>query len=242
MKIGFLGDIHSNIDALKAVLQALDENGVDKIFCTGDIVGYGAAPAECIDLIRERNIPCVKGNHDEYTTQLGADWLIQPDARTVIHWTQEVLGDSYINWLAQLPRVIEFKNISILHASHVWWPRWPYVINEKAAINNFIFQSSRISFNGHSHVPLCVSWRVNERPELEWLKNMFVPRKQKLLIAVGSVGQPRDGDPRACCVIYDTTQHSLRIVRIAYDIAAAQKKILEAGLPDTLARRLDSGD
>ena len=238
MKIGIIGDIHANIDALRAVLAAFEQEGVEQILCTGDVVGYGASPCECIDLLRERNIPTVKGNHDEYVTQIGADWRIRPDAKAAILWTQGVLTDSYMKWLTELPRILHFKNFAVLHSSHVWSPQWPYVTSERAAINNFMFQDVRISFNGHSHLPLCISHEKRHRPRLEMLRNMFMPRKRRLLIGVGSVGQPRDGDPRSCCVIYDTSEMSLRILRVPYDIAAAQKRIRDAGLPADLADRL----
>lgn len=241
MKIGIIGDIHANLDALLAVLEALDSVSVDAILCTGDVVGYGACPRECIDIIRELEIPCAQGNHDEYTSQVGQDWLIQPDARIVIHWNQEVLPESSIEWLAALPRVVEFEGMEILHSSHVWWPEWPYVINDRTAVENFLFQASRLTFNGHSHVPLCVSHLPGKRPHLGLLRNMFLPRKQRLLIGVGSVGQPRDGDPRTACVVYDSQEDSIRILRVPYDIAAAQQRIRKAGLPEELGNRLAVG-
>jgi len=241
MKIGVMGDVHANLDALKAVLEALDRADVDHILCAGDIVGYGACPRECIDVIRERGIVCVKGNHDEYATQLGADWRIHPDARTVIHWTQKQLTKNYLEWLANLPRLARFEDIEVVHSSYVWWPRWSYVINQRTAVGNFMFQVNRISFNAHTHVPVFVAHQEQQAPRLEILHNMFLPRKQRLLLGVGSVGQPRDGDPRACCLVYDSARKSVRVLRVRYDIDAAQARVRNAGLPDDLARRLAAG-
>lgn len=242
MRIGIIGDIHANLEALSAVLEALDESSIDQMLCAGDVVGYGASPGECIELVREREIPTVKGNHDEYTCQIGADWHIHPHARTVILWNQQALDQGCLDWLESLPRIIRFEDVQVVHASHTLWPPWPYVMNPKTAVASFLFQSSRISFNAHSHVPVYVWHQSRKRPEVEMLRNMFLPRKHRVLIGVGSVGQPRDGDPRACCVIYDSAEKSVRIMRVPYDIERAQAKIREAGLPDELARRLEEGN
>ncbi len=241
MKVGIIGDVHGNVDALLSVLEALEKAGVDQVLCTGDVVGYGACPRECIDIIRELEIPCAKGNHDDYTTQVGADWHIQPHAKEVIRWNQDVLADEYLVWLLDLPRIVHFEGIEVVHSSHVWWPEYPYVINETAAVQSFLFQSCRISFNGHTHVPIYVSHQPGQRPQLDLLRNMFLPRTQRMLISVGSVGQPRDGDARACSVIYDVGAQAVRILRVPYDVESAQSRIVRAGLPEELAARLAAG-
>jgi diadenosine tetraphosphatase ApaH/serine/threonine PP2A family protein phosphatase len=223
------------------MIEALDRAKVDSLVCTGDVVGYGACPRECIDIVRERNIPTVKGNHDEYVTQVGGQWRIQPDAREGVLWTQKTISESHMAWLEALPRVLSLDGLQVLHASHAWWPRWSYVINERTAVHNFVFQPSRITFNGHTHVPLCVSHQAQHMPQLEMLHNMFLPRTPRLLVGVGSVGQPRDGDPRACGVVYDTESGAIRLVRVAYDVETAQARIRKAGLPDELAVRLAQG-
>jgi predicted phosphodiesterase len=241
MRIGIIGDIHGNIDALTAVLLALDRLNVSSILCTGDIVGYGACPKECIDLIRELAIPSVKGNHDTYTTEKDGHWIIRPEAREVILWNQKHLPADHIEWLRKLPRRLEFDGIAVVHASNVWHPEWPYVINERTAVHNFLFQRNQVCFNGHTHVPVCVLHQPGRRVELDRLRNMFLPRRSRVLIGVGAVGQPRDEDPRAAAVVYNTQDRSVRLLRVPYDVEAAQSRIIKAGLPRKLADRLAIG-
>ncbi|MBN2451906.1 MAG: metallophosphoesterase family protein [Lentisphaeria bacterium] len=242
MSIAFLGDIHGNIDALRAVLGALSELGVRRIYCTGDVVGYGASPGECVDAVRGAGIPCVKGNHDDYVSRGGVtDWQIRPEARKAILWTQRQLSAEQVRWLHGLPHKIEAGGFSVVHASHAYLPHWPYVLNERAAIHNFLFQRCAFAFSGHSHVPLYVAHRHGHRPKLDLLRNVLLPSRQKVLIGVGAVGQPRDSDPRACMVLYDPEVKSIRVHRVVYDVAAAQARIRDAGLPSELADRLAVG-
>jgi len=242
MRIGIFGDIHGNIDALTAVLDALGLAGIDKMLCTGDVVGYGACPGECVGILRELDIPTVRGNHDEYTTQIGHDWRIREEAKTVIRWNQGHLPESSLQWLGALPRAICFEGVTVVHSSLAWHPNWPYVLNQRTAIHNFLFQDTQLCFNGHSHVPICARHQDGKRPHIDLLRNFMIPRKQKILVGVGSIGQPRDGDPRASAVVYDTDQKSLRLLRIPYDVEAAQARIFRAGLPECLALRLALGE
>lgn len=242
MRIAVIGDIHANIDAFTATLDAIDASAADRIVSTGDITGYGGAPRECIALLRTRGIPTVMGNHDEYVTQLGGTWRIQADAQAAIHWTQLALRPEEIRWLGGLPRLLDVQGFHMLHASHAWWPRWPYVINRRTAMQNFLFQPGRIAFNGHSHLPLLVTHLPGAMPVIQPLHDeMRLPEDRQTLIAVGSVGQPRDGDPRACFVMLDTAAQTVQVRRVAYDIARAQRRIIQAGLPEDLAVRLDEG-
>ena len=241
MRIAVFGDIHGNVQALDAVFKALEPVRADVYLCTGDVVGYGGNPCECIERLRERQVTVVRGNHDEYATSPEVARDIQQDALTAIEWTRARLSAEHLAWLRELPMAYSRNGISAVHSSHAPVPRWSYVISERAAAVNFLFQSTRIGFNGHSHLPLYVGHQARQRPYLTMLRNLCIPRKQRLLIAVGSVGQPRDGDPRACCVICDTTEKSLRLLRIAYDVEGAQKSIRKAGLPEDLALRLAAG-
>jgi len=242
MQTAIFGDIHGNIEALTAVLQTLSNLGVEKMYCTGDIVGYGASPRECLELVRDLGICSVRGNHDDYTTQTGGrEWRIRPEAREVILWNRSQLGPEHLDWLRQLPHVHQEKHFSVVHASHVYVPQWPYILNERAAIHNFLFQPRSLCFCGHSHVPVYVSHRPGRRPQLDLLHNTLLPRRQSVAIGVGAVGQPRDNDPRACVVLFDDEVHSVRVVRVAYDVEGAQQRIRSAGLPDELAERLALG-
>ncbi|NLF92797.1 MAG: metallophosphoesterase family protein, partial [Oligosphaeraceae bacterium] len=141
-KIGFISDIHGNIDALQAVLTRLEQCGCEMVFCLGDIVGYGAGPSECIKLIRERAIPSVMGNHDEYVTLLmdpGVEKL-REDVRQAIYWTQSNLSMDDLRWLANLPMRIETEEFTVLHASfHT--VKWAYCLDEATFTANFKMQT-----------------------------------------------------------------------------------------------------
>jgi predicted phosphodiesterase len=238
MLTGFIGDIHGNIDALEAALETLRAHRVERIICTGDIVGYGACPRECIDLIRQLRIPSVLGNHDHYTTQIGGDWSIRPAARHVIRWTQAHLERDYVDWLANLPMNLDYGTFTVRHASHVWFPDWPYVVNRREVIQHLLFQPRRLCFNGHCHAPVRISHRAGKPVAVDSLGNLLLPRNQRLTIGVGSVGQPRDGDWRAAVVIFDENREFIRLLRVPYPVEKARQRILDARFPSELADRL----
>lgn len=242
MKIAVFGDIHGNIDALTALLQTLDNIGVDHMVCTGDIVGYGACPGECIQLLREMGVRSVRGNHDECTVQTTRlDVRIRAEAKEVILWNRKHLSREQLAWLSELPYQIREDGYAVVHASNAYMPHWPYILNERSAIHHFLFRQDRLSFNGHSHVPVYINHRPGKRPRLDLLHNVILPRGRDILVGVGAVGQPRDADPRACAVIYDADVGSIRVLRVRYDVGAAQRRILRAGLPRELADRLALG-
>ncbi|MFW5803316.1 MAG: metallophosphoesterase family protein [Verrucomicrobiota bacterium] len=244
MRLAVLSDIHGNAQSLRAVLAMLDEQSVDRYVCSGDVVGYGPSPAECIDIIRERQIRCVMGNHDEYVTQQGAQdsWKIRDDAKESILWTQSVLSAESVNWLAALPMMIDAGPFQVVHASPLYWPRWRYITNPDKAAPAFLFQKSRIAFNGHTHLPILAAHRRGHPPVVTRLKSgRLPPSGEKFLIGVGAVGQPRDKDPRASVVLIDSETLDLRHLRVPYDFGETQRRIRQAGLPQTLADRLAEG-
>ena len=244
MRLAVLSDIHGNAPALHAVLGMLDGQNVDRFVCPGDVVGYGASPAECIDTMRRRGIQCVMGNHDEYVTQRGAEdtWRIREAARESILWTQSVLHQDDVEWLAALPSLVNVGPFQVVHGSPLYWPRWRYVTNPEKAASGFLFQKARIAFNGHTHLPILAAHRRGQVPTVTRLKSgRLPPEGGKFLIGVGSVGQPRDRAPRASAVIVDSETLDLRLMRVPYDINESQRRIREAGLPDTLAERLAEG-
>ena len=238
MLTGLIGDIHGNIDALEAALDALRQHRVDRIVCTGDIVGYGACPGECIDLIRQLDVPSVLGNHDQYTTDIGGNWAIRPAAKQAIRWTQAHLRREYVEWLGQLPMSLDCGGFTVCHASHVWFPSWPYLVERREIVQHLLFQPKPLCFNGHCHAPLRISHRVGSLPVAANLGNMLLPRNQRVTIGVGSVGQPRDGDWRACVVVYDEERQFVRLLRVPYPVEKARRRILDAKLPAELGDRL----
>jgi diadenosine tetraphosphatase ApaH/serine/threonine PP2A family protein phosphatase len=244
MRLGVFGDIHNNYEALTACYDFLIEKGCDKIACTGDIVGYCASPKECINFMREKEIPSVKGNHDYYTTQNHEKWSIQPYAAIVIKWMQNTLDSEDIKWLEQLPFTMEIEGIQFVHSS-METPDgscWPYILNTQTAIFHFFMQTTQFCFYGHTHIPLLFT-KNRSQIIYELLTSRRLPKigNAKYLINPGSVGQPRDFNSRSSVVIMDTETNDIEMHRVDYDIATAQQKILDAGLPEELAERLSSG-
>ena len=244
MRLGVFGDIHNNYEALTASYDFLIKKGCEKIACTGDIVGYCASPKECIDFMREKNIPSVKGNHDYYTTQHHNKWAIQPYAAIVIKWMQDILPPEDIKWLEELPFTMEIEGVQFVHAS-METPDgscWPYILNKQTAIFHFFMQSTQFCFYGHTHIPLLFT---KNRGQIiyELLTSRRLPKlgNAKYLINPGSVGQPRDFNSHSSVAIMDLETHDIEMHRVNYDIETAQKKIIDAKLPEELAERLSSG-
>ncbi|MEA2013193.1 MAG: metallophosphoesterase family protein [Verrucomicrobiota bacterium] len=241
MKIGIFGDVHGNLPALEKVLECLKDAECDALLCTGDIVGYGPFPKECIETLRENNIPSVRGNHDHYVAQPDFDWQINPNALEVIRWTASQISEEEKKWLSKLPLCFEFNGIHIVHASFAHPEEWTYVINRDSIEENFKYQEANVAFNGHSHIPLHIEKEDDEPAELSFLQSGILLEEKKHLINVGSVGQPRDIDNRASCVIYDTEERTIRLRRLIYDRNKTIKMMKKYGLPKRLIARLELG-
>lgn len=237
-----LGDIHANIDALETVLADAREQGVTDFVSVGDVVGYNAAPAECIRIVRdELKCPVVRGNHDHYVSYVEESLAdFHPMAAAVVEWTRNQLTAADIAWLRNLPLQKPVMGFTIVHSTLDMPDRWGYVFDNFQAESNFVYQRTQVCFHGHTHVPIIYEKRSNGVAHYE-PTDFKVELGQRLFINVGSVGQPRDGDPRASYVIYDASSHIVRFRRLEYDIAAAQARIRAAGLPERLALRLESG-
>jgi predicted phosphodiesterase len=241
-KVGLLSDIHANYAALQAVLGKLDGEGCTVIICLGDIVGYGPSPVECIRAVRDRQMPCVLGNHDQYATMLLNSRMekLREDIKTSIEWTQTQLSMDDLKWLSQRPMRLAAEDFSLVHGAFGPKP-WIYCANEKSLLHNFAHQDVPLAFCGHSHVPLLALDRGEMAPVIDYLQAMVVPDAQKVMINIGSVGQPRDRDPRASCVTYVLETREVQLFRVAYDIADTQARIRAAGLPEAFAARLEQG-
>ena len=232
-----IGDIHSNYDALTAVVNEIRGEHVDKILCIGDIVGYAAEPAKCLDLVRELNCTVVAGNHDYATVGKFPVEYFHHDARAAVLWTAEQLSADSWNFLKNLPLVEELNGITLVHASLKHPEFFDYITTVADAQNSFEMLKTPICFYGHTHVPLAIFCNKEtiyvDRGQVFDLNNI-----DKVLINVGSVGQPRDWDMRAACAIYDTGKKVVKIKRIKYNINDAVEKIYAAGLPSVNALRL----
>lgn len=239
--IAFISDIHANLPALQAVLEDIAKQGVKQIFCLGDVVGYGGQPMECVELLRERGIPCLKGNHDAMVAgDEGLSLLGTSDtARLAIEWTQSVLSPAQRRWLAELPMTFEHASFQAVHATLHKPQEWDYVLTAADAALHFPHQRLPLCFIGHTHRP--AFWVAGEDTGRDITSLEMLNLACKQLINVGSVGQPRDRDERACYLLYRPAQQDVWWRRVAYDIAAAQRAITAAGLPSKFALRLLMG-
>jgi diadenosine tetraphosphatase ApaH/serine/threonine PP2A family protein phosphatase len=232
LRIAILSDIHSNLQALTRVLAAVDKQEVGEVYCLGDIVGYGPHPNECVDLLRERSTMCVLGNHDVAAIEpLHAEGFNKV-GRIAAEWTHEVLTKENSEYIKKLPYLIDTESCTIVHASPYDPDAWNYVLSLEAAGEQFEHFQTPLCFIGHSHVPFVCG---------EDLRTFTFKPGLRFLINVGSVGQPRDGNPEASFGLLDTDSWSYELFRVAYDIEKTAAAIREAGLPEFLARRLFQG-
>jgi diadenosine tetraphosphatase ApaH/serine/threonine PP2A family protein phosphatase len=241
MRVAVLSDIHGNLHALEAVLAAGDAAAVDEVWCLGDVVGYGARPNECCSLVRERTSVCLAGNHDLVVVgTLGLDEFSH-DAADAAGWSRDHVSAENRAWLAGLPSIAERDGVLLVHGS----PRdpvWEYVLSTDAASAALEATEAPLVLVGHSHVALALGLSNGH------LSGGLAPGGAELdltagrrLLNPGSVGQPRDGDPRAAWLLLDLGAGRATFERVDYDIAASQAEIREAGLPELLAARLSSG-
>lgn len=241
MKIAVISDIHGNRQALEAVLNDIAPRDCVKVLCCGDLVGYGGEPNACIEMIRSRNIPCVRGNHDDLMVHSERMGKLRAEIRASVRWTRNQLSSAAKEWLGNLPFQHEYAGIQILHASHVFHPPWPYIVNLRSASANFLFQKAKLAFHGHTHVPVLCMHSRGSTPKVIHFQNLILPPHSKCLLNVGSVGQPRDRDPRASYVIFDSKTREVSLQKVSYDIEAAADAIRQAGLPERFATRLQEG-
>lgn len=240
MKYALIADIHANLEGLEVVLEDAKKNNCTHYVCLGDVVGYNPNPVECMNIVREMEMPCIMGNHDEYcggTTDLAG---FNPHASHAIQWTRDQLSEEQRDWLRRLKYLRMIANFTIVHATLDGPKRWGYVLSKLDAASSFTYQNTGVCFFGHTHVPLAFVREQNSVTGGKYDK-FTVEKGKKYFVNVGSVGQPRDGDPRAGYVIYDLEASTIELRRLDYDIEKTQAKILKAGLPERLANRLASG-
>jgi predicted phosphodiesterase len=239
MRFAVIADIHANIEALEVVLADSKEQKCTHYCCVGDVVGYNANPKECLDIIRTMGMPVVKGNHDEYCSSEEDLEGFNPHAAEAVNWTRKQLSKEDRQWLRDLKYVRLVTSFSMVHATLDGPQRWGYVFDKLAAAASFTYQNTPVCFFGHTHVPVAFV-RDSVVKGGTYSKFRVEPGK-KYFVNVGAVGQPRDGNPKAGYVIYDLNEGTIELRRLDYDIPKAQKKIMEAGLPQRLADRLALG-
>ena len=245
MRAAVITDIHSNLPALDAVLSAIDDIEVEEIWCLGDVVGYGAEPDRCTETAKQRCDACLVGNHDLAVLDELDVSAFSSVASAAVTWTQQNAESSTLDYLRELSPKGERADVGLFHAS----PRdpvWEYVLSIEQATDCLAMQSQRVALIGHSHVALFFSGPDGEATGdvrgVQALDGATLEIGEgRWLINPGSVGQPRDGDPRAAWLELDTDQWTARFHRVEYDIDVAAKAIVEAELPKQLGDRLYIG-
>ena len=236
MRYGLFSDVHSNLEALEVVLHALAKEKVQKYICVGDIIGYAANPNECLNRVRCLPAVVVVGNHDLAAVGHPVLYELYDVAREAAEWTAPQLTEENKAWIRSLPLVARQEEATLVHGS-LFEPEVFHYIHEPSEIEqNFSLMETQLCFIGHSHFP----WIIEEGTPTA-VREITYHQEKRYLVNVGSVGQPRDGDPRASFCVWDTTARRIELKRIEYDYKVTQRKILEAGLPIRFADRLEVG-
>jgi diadenosine tetraphosphatase ApaH/serine/threonine PP2A family protein phosphatase len=241
MRIAVISDIHGNLNALEAVLAALEPEAPDELWCLGDLVGYGARPNECCAAIESRASVCLAGNHDLAVRGTLDLMEFSGDAGAAARWSRDVLTPESLAYLDSLESQATRADVALFHAS-ARDPVWEYVLSDRVAIASLHVTEEPIVLVGHSHVALHVQLKGDGfTGALSQAGTEVDLADARTLLNPGSVGQPRDGDPRAAYLLLDLDERTASFRRVEYDIARTQAEIRDAGLPETLASRLQMG-
>jgi predicted phosphodiesterase len=238
MRYGIFSDVHSNLEALESILNALREESIDTYLCIGDVVGYAANPCECIRRVKDSAAACVAGNHDWASVDLLSTDYFNTNAKTAIQWTRRKLEDNDRYFLESLKLTYGNDDLTLVHGTLNGPEDFNYMIDNYNALQTFKLLETDICFVGHSHI---AGFFIKDKDNLMHYREdnlVSIKRGFKYIINVGSVGQPRDGNPKAAYCIYDTDKKEVQIKRVNYAIETTRKKIIDAGLPKFLADRL----
>jgi diadenosine tetraphosphatase ApaH/serine/threonine PP2A family protein phosphatase len=232
MRIAIISDIHSNLEALTTAMDIIDKQSVHEIVCLGDIIGYGANPNECLDLVRRRCKIVLMGNHEEAVLDASKAKDFTQNARFAIEWTRHHVDEENLVYLRSLPLAARNNNILYVHASPCEPGAWDYIFEEESASHSFRCFSESLCFIGHTHIPAIFSI------------NGYTPRitrDDRFLVNVGSIGQPRDRNTQLSFGMLDTDTRIYENIRAPYDVETAVKKIMNSDLPVRLGQRLLMG-
>jgi predicted phosphodiesterase len=232
MRIAIISDIHSNLEALTKAMELIDQHSIDEIICLGDIVGYGANPNECIELVRQRCSAVIKGNHEHAVEDSSLTEYFTDDARAAIFWTRKQLTEKNFNYLLALPLFHKTDDLLFVHASPCHPAEWHYILDTSHACAAFRCFSELICFIGHTHTPVIYSTGGQVRR---------ITKEERSIINVGSIGQPRDRNSDLSFGIFDTGTWKYENIRSPYDMQTAARKILKTTLPPKLGQRLFMG-
>lgn len=233
MRLAIISDIHSNLEALERTFEAIDDAGVDAVYCLGDVVGYNADPAACVDRVRERCEAVVLGNHDAAVARDTGVEFLPSDGQAGARHNRAQLSDAQRDYLADLPLTHTVANCTLVHATPDHPTAWKRLTAYRSAQSQFNHFATDVCFLGHTHTPAVMA---------DTMGIVRVRAGHRYLINVGSVGQPRDGNPKLSFGLFDTETFEYKNVRLDYDVAGAARKIRNAeDLPDRLADRLENG-
>ena len=245
MRLMIFSDIHGNLESLQTVLRDAATRNIHRSICLGDLVGYGPYPNECIELVRNlKNCRCLAGNHDVATLWETSPYGMSKAAKTAILWTMDQLSSANKTYLASLPDRLDLADMTFVHANPYNPKGWRYVMDRKYALRSFAATRSQFVFIGHSHRPLVISkkhWLTVNIETITGETQYVINDSKRRIVNCGSVGQPRDNDPRACYLIFDTSKQTLSFHRVEYDVQKTVQAIQDADLPSVLGRRIVKG-
>ena len=241
MKLALISDIHGNLEALQTVLKDIESQRVDRIHCLGDVIGYGCDPVACLHLVADSCEIKLMGNHEYAAIGVLPAEAMNIHARQSIQWTVPRLTDREISLIAGFDMTAEQDDRLLVHASPYEPDEWHYVLAPHEATEAFEHTESRLVFHGHTHLPVVYCLTPGGRIRTIAAHDFDPDEESRYLINVGSVGQPRDNDPRACYVVHDTSEDTISYRRVKYDISATQAKMCQAEMPRMLIDRLQAG-
>ena len=242
MRIAIISDVHSNIEALTQVMATIDGLGVDRLVCLGDVVGYGASPNPCCEIIRDKAEVTLLGNHDAAVAGRMDYSFYYDAARQALDWTGGAIDDANLAWLRGLPYTYRIGDVGFCHGSPIDPKAYEYIfaLEQAKELAPLAADLPEVTFIGHSH--LCRAFAIGNGDVTDVVAQRFGVRKgYKYIISVGSVGQPRDYDNRSCFTVYDTTQRVVEYHRVDYDIESSAQKIFDAELALNFGKRLFLG-
>ena len=242
MRIAIISDIHSNVEALTEVLKVIDGQKVDRLVSLGDVVGYGASPNPCCEMVRTNAEVTLLGNHDAAVAGRMDYSFYYDAARHALDWSANVITDENLGWLRSLPYTYRIGDVGFSHGSPIEPRSYEYIfaLEQARELMPHAVDLPEVTFIGHSH--LCKAFAIGNGEVNDVVAQKFGIRKgYKYIISVGSVGQPRDYDNRACFVICDTDARTVEYLRVEYDIEASAQRIFDADLALNFGKRLFLG-
>ncbi len=245
MRFGIITDIHGNQPALETVLSAMDKLRIDKYICLGDVVGYGASPKWCLDTVRDLCEVVILGNHDAAVIGKMDSSYYYDAAKQVIEWTRQQLTEEDLKWLNERPYIAfeKERDQCFTHGDPIDPERFNYIylLDHAMDLLQYYEELHNITWVGHSHLRRIFRFESPDTVREVAVENLILDENNKYLVACGSVGQPRDGDPRTGFVVFDSDDNKITFHRLEYDVQRAHDMILEAGLPHGFAFRLMNG-